>query len=1161
MSLIQRSARIAGTVAVCLAVFIAAAQAQTAEELLTQGLEQLTAGQVAAALETLESIDPAELASDEQRQTLQKTIDQLRKSRTTRQTLASALKAEKAGDYDRAIELYKSVTSDEAATRAARQEALIGLARSERARMAPAAPRPVNDQISIDDVNTPRNVEPLPIETEIQSTGPASTISDVQPAEPTVVTAPAPQPVVAPQPEPEPVVEPTTIVDVVPEPAPQPIVNGRSHEIGPLVDTRVNDEPTTVAHDGHGRPAVTGDGHSSTVVEPAGSDNATTPDVDERYIEPATPTTITVAEPTTPEPVAPVAKEPTNDDPNKLIEQARALYAQKLVAEGAQHFEAGQFSDAHAKYTEALRIDPDNAAAKQGLDKTSTAAARTPAGAGVLDQEIAKRKLERQRAVARYEQAMQEATEKLAAGSYAQATSAAALAKAILDTKRQYLPEAEFTAKRQAAETLAAEIDAAKESARIEEIRQQQAEEKLRNEAEREKLEVAKEKKVRELLVRARDFSREQRYELALEQLEQVLFLDPQNGAAQFMSDLIKDQILNERMKSVLDARRRNFQEQKIENTEQMVPINDLITYPPDWPQLTETRLSDLGRGGGSEVDRVAREKLQQPVPIDFQANQFANVIEYLRNVTGANFFVQWNAMEAAGITRDTPVTMQLQSVAAEKALTLILDEVGGNLVPLGYTIDDGIVVIATREFLASKREIRTYDIRDLILQIPSFDEAPQFNLEDVAADAGGGGQGSIFSDISEDDSASLSRADRILQVQDLIRNSVDPDNWRSVGARPEIASSMEELNGTLIVNTTTENHTRITQLLGQLREQRALQISVDTRFLSVTDNFLEEVGLDVDFLINRPDGALSIAQGSASANATGAGIDPGTALLSATSTAFSNFAPAFQVGTGGIGAVTGGLSLFLDDLEVRFLLTATQMDQRSTLVNTPRLTFFNGQRAFVTVSQQTAFVSDLEPVVANNAIAFDPEVDVISDGVVLDLEGTISADRRYVTLTARPSLARVRALTPFQVFGAGGTQGLDNDVDGTTDEDPVDGVDNDLDGEVDEDPPEPIAAGVIQQPVVDLTTLRTTVSVPDKGTLLLGGQRVVSEQEIEAGVPVLSKIPLINRLFTNRAISRDEQTLLILVRPTIIVQSEQEERLFPGLNQAPGLYNLGGDQ
>ena len=83
-------------------------------------------------------------------------------------------------------------------------------------------------------------------------------------------------------------------------------------------------------------------------------------------------------------------------------------------------------------------------------------------------------------------------------------------------------------------------------------------------------------------------------------------------------------------------------------------------------------------------------------------------------------------------------------------------------------------------------------------------------------------------------------------------------------------------------------------------------------------------------------------------------------------------------------------------------------------------------------------------------------------------------------------------------------------------------------------------------------------MSIPDRGTLLVGGQRLVGEVETEVGVPVLSKIPVVNRLFTNTSNAQDERTLLILVRPTIIIQSEQEEILFPGLNADPEGFNTG---
>jgi len=73
-------------------------------------------------------------------------------------------------------------------------------------------------------------------------------------------------------------------------------------------------------------------------------------------------------------------------------------------------------------------------------------------------------------------------------------------------------------------------------------------------------------------------------------------------------------------------------------------------------------------------------------------------------------------------------------------------------------------------------------------------------------------------------------------------------------------------------------------------------------------------------------------------------------------------------------------------------------------------------------------------------------------------------------------------------------------------------------------------------------------VSVPDGGTLLLGGQRITAEVEKEAGVPVLSKIPVVGRLFSNRTKVKDHKILLILVKPTIILQEEREKEAIAAL-------------
>jgi type II secretory pathway component GspD/PulD (secretin) len=94
-------------------------------------------------------------------------------------------------------------------------------------------------------------------------------------------------------------------------------------------------------------------------------------------------------------------------------------------------------------------------------------------------------------------------------------------------------------------------------------------------------------------------------------------------------------------------------------------------------------------------------------------------------------------------------------------------------------------------------------------------------------------------------------------------------------------------------------------------------------------------------------------------------------------------------------------------------------------------------------------------------------------------------------------------------------------------------------------------ATGILQLPTVQVTSVATTVTVPDGGTLLIGGQKLADETEIEAGVPVLSKIPFLKRAFSNRSTVKNEQVLLILIKPSIIILREQEELAFPTLSTA----------
>jgi type II secretory pathway component GspD/PulD (secretin) len=183
-------------------------------------------------------------------------------------------------------------------------------------------------------------------------------------------------------------------------------------------------------------------------------------------------------------------------------------------------------------------------------------------------------------------------------------------------------------------------------------------------------------------------------------------------------------------------------------------------------------------------------------------------------------------------------------------------------------------------------------------------------------------------------------------------------------------------------------------------------------------------------------------------------------------------------------------------------------------------LTFTNGQISNIYVATQTAFVSDLQPIVSDSAVGFDPTLATLNEGVVMLLEGTISADRRYVTLNVDVAISRLEGFQNRAVTAVAGGQ-LVNSAE---------------------------TQSFIQAPTTTVTRVQTTVTVPDQGTILIGGQRLINEVESESGVPVLSKIPILNRFFSNRIQVKEEQTLIVLIKPTILIQNEEEERNFPGL-------------
>jgi general secretion pathway protein D len=257
----------------------------------------------------------------------------------------------------------------------------------------------------------------------------------------------------------------------------------------------------------------------------------------------------------------------------------------------------------------------------------------------------------------------------------------------------------------------------------------------------------------------------------------------------------------------------------------------------------------------------------------------------------------------------------------------------------------------------------------------------------------------------------------------------------------------------------------------------------------------------------------------------------------------------------GSIGSSATGLNVsasYLDNFQVNLLLRAVQAGQNSSIVHAPRVTMQNGKGATMVQETTIPYVSNLVASVGAGAPSSTPTIGVVFDGVLLSIDNAVvSADHKYVTLDLDPQLNSFGGFTDFTFqspgnFGTTGNEGTNVNGSGSNTSTGITVVGTTGLASAPEE--------TIQEPKETTTEVLTRVTVPDGGTLLLGGLTIAGEIELQAGVPVLSKIPFLNRLTSNQSMAKDEDVLLILVKPTILIHKEIENAAFPLLTtKQPG--------
>jgi len=857
---------------------------------------------------------------------------------------------------------------------------------------------------------------------------------------------------------------------------------------------------------------------------------------------------------TPPAPVAAPAT-PVVADPTPRL-SARQAKARQMLAQGKQLLDDKKIDQAAVMFQSAKDLDPDLAEVDQLMAFSSKMAAqKTASEAGVLSQLERRKEIARQAAMVDIAKHVQRAGKGLSAAKseadFNNAEQSARSARDILQAHKSVFGAMEYRNEDARIQGLLTQITSrreafnrAKAASVAREIEIVKAQRLLDQERQRIR-------KIATLSEQAKALRSQQKYDQALDIVEQVLLIDSANTwAANEKETLTEFSILQKDVRGFRDVRREEAKALSDIRTQE-TPWYEYLRYPRNWKQLTEDRKEfQASAAGETEADAALREKLKREIErLSFADIDFKDVITFLQEYSNANIHVNWRALVAAGIEQTTKVSVDVRKITVKRALDLVLRDVSGAAAgadaELRYVVDGGVLTISTKSDLAKEPIRRVYDIRDLLVPVPDF-EGPRIELSQAsqaASQAGGTGSSSSSGGIFDDDTSTSERRDKEMTKDklmenfvSLVRNSIDPESWADPegGAGIGTPGFIQILGGSLVVTQTAQNHQALSELIEKLREAKTIQILIEARFITVDSSFLNSVGVDLDFYFNL---GSNMTQGAATDPWTGASV-PGTGASAwgpgkSGNDKFSpigaqqdsiSFISGISTGTGSnIGSLVGAPALsvggtFLDDIQVDFLVQATQARASTRQLNAPKITLSNSQRSYITVARQQAYIREYIPQVSGNSTAYRPIVDYIPTGAVLDVAATASADRRYVMMTIRPQVS-VQEGQPRTIY-------------------------------IGFDPDNPVAGQQslpIELPTVVIQQLETSVSVPDGGTLLLGGQASAGEAENEMGAPVLSKIPIISRMFDNRAIVRDQRTLLILVKPKIMIneQAERNEKLY----------------
>jgi len=197
-----------------------------------------------------------------------------------------------------------------------------------------------------------------------------------------------------------------------------------------------------------------------------------------------------------------------------------------------------------------------------------------------------------------------------------------------------------------------------------------------------------------------------------------------------------------------------------------------------------------------------ARKALDAPIKqLTVDGVSLEKTLKYLRDVSGANFVINWKVLEQAGVTKDIIITLDVKDLSLRKMMRLVLDQASPNA-QLVFDASENVITVTTQEEADKHLVTKVYTVDDLLIQATNKQPPPMglgvVNVNDGNGGVGMGGRAFDRPAESGHNGAEIGDSARKQKSGDelaaLIRDAIRPNIWKENGGTASVRYAMGKL-------------------------------------------------------------------------------------------------------------------------------------------------------------------------------------------------------------------------------------------------------------------------------------------------------------------------------------------------------------------------------